>query len=481
VVLYPFVNPATELIDGTSLPTNLNVTPIATRDGSQIWKITHNGVDTHPIHFHLYDVQLLNRVTWDNIVLPPDASELGWKDTVRISPLEDTIVALRPVIPTLPFELPNSIRPQNPMTPLGSTMGFNNTDIHGNPTAAVSNQLVNFGAEYMYHCHILSHEEMDMMRPVSVALPPKPPTSLPPSIAGSGNNRRVALAWNDNSISETAFLVQKTLDGTSWTDVGTSPSPLADPNTTGTRSFTDPATYNVNTAILYKVLAQNKIGYGGEFPSMTVSSASNTAPVGNPPAAPTALTATLQAGPQVRLTFTDNAINEFRFIIERNVNGGAFVQIATAPARNNTGSVTYLDTTVAATTANTTYSYRVAAMNAVGVSAYAVSGPVLLPAPPAAPGTFTVVNGPNRAGNIRTVNLTWQDLSSNETGFTIQRATNATFTSGLYNANLAAGTTTLTQTGLTRNTQYWYRIRAYNGSFVSSWVNAATFPITTKP
>ena len=41
-------------------------------DGTQIWKLTHNGVDTHPIHFHLYDVQVLNRVTWDNIIIKPD-------------------------------------------------------------------------------------------------------------------------------------------------------------------------------------------------------------------------------------------------------------------------------------------------------------------------------------------------------------------------------------------------------------------------
>ena len=49
---------------------------------------------------------------------------------------------------------------------------FNNIDPQGNPTAAITNQLVNFGWEYVYHCHILSHEEMDMMRPVSLALPP---------------------------------------------------------------------------------------------------------------------------------------------------------------------------------------------------------------------------------------------------------------------------------------------------------------------
>ena len=57
-------------------------------------------MDTHPLHFHLYDVQVLNRVTWDNIISPPEPTELGWKDTVRVSPLEDTIVALRPIIPS---------------------------------------------------------------------------------------------------------------------------------------------------------------------------------------------------------------------------------------------------------------------------------------------------------------------------------------------------------------------------------------------
>ena len=98
VTLYPYVNPPTEIIDGTNLPKNVvtydvngnpvsdvAITPISSAsDGTQIWRITHNGVDTHPIHFHLFDVQLLNRVTWDNIIIPPEATELGWKDTVRM-------------------------------------------------------------------------------------------------------------------------------------------------------------------------------------------------------------------------------------------------------------------------------------------------------------------------------------------------------------------------------------------------------------
>ena len=55
---------------------------------------------------------------------------------------------------------------------------FNNIDPQGNPTAPIVNKLVNFGWEYVFHCHILSHEEMDMMRPVSVAIPPGKPDGL---------------------------------------------------------------------------------------------------------------------------------------------------------------------------------------------------------------------------------------------------------------------------------------------------------------
>ena len=173
------------------MPSALDVTPIASAaDGTQIWKITHNGVDTHPIHFHLYDVQILNRVTWDNIIIPPEPTELGWKDTVRISPLEDTIVAVRPIVPTLPFAVPDSHRPLNPMMPIGAKgdavglgleAGFNNTNTLGTPIAPIENVDADFDWEYVFHCHILSHEEMDMMRPVEVDVPwtvPAAPTGL---------------------------------------------------------------------------------------------------------------------------------------------------------------------------------------------------------------------------------------------------------------------------------------------------------------
>ena len=56
-----------------------------------------------------------------------------------------------------------------------------------------------------------------------------------------------------------------------------------------------------------------------------------------PSAAPTGLTATLQSGPQVGLTWTDNATNETGFVVERAVGAGAFSTLATVGPRTNYG------------------------------------------------------------------------------------------------------------------------------------------------
>ncbi len=265
MILYPYVNPASEVFDGIELPPGMEVTPIATADdGTQIWKITHNGVDTHPIHFHLYDVQLINRVGWDGIIRRPDPNELGWKDTVRVSPLEDTIVAMRPIIPKIPFGVFDSFRPLNPMMPLGSTAMFNSTDIFGNPIVPpITNQIVNFGWEYVWHCHILSHEEMDMMRPVSVNVARTLPDAPVLSLTGDPGNP-IALAWTDGTpvsysnmnlwgdpANEVGFRIERSLGAGPFEPLG---SALA--NTTG---FTDNSTV-AGTSYQYRVVAFNAAG-----------------------------------------------------------------------------------------------------------------------------------------------------------------------------------------------------------------------------
>jgi FtsP/CotA-like multicopper oxidase with cupredoxin domain len=144
-----FIDPTTETIS---------------RGQTQLWKITHNGVDTHGIHFHLVNVQVINRVGWDGAIRPIDENEYGWKDTVRMNPLEDIIVAMRAKTPTFPFQVPDSVRLINPAMPEGSTFA-SLSPLTGLATT-VTNSMTNFGHEYTWHCHILGHEENDMMRPL---------------------------------------------------------------------------------------------------------------------------------------------------------------------------------------------------------------------------------------------------------------------------------------------------------------------------
>jgi hypothetical protein len=442
----PFVYPPTEVIDATNLPKgDLNVTPIASGDdGTQIWRITHNGVDTHPVHFHLYDVQLLNRVTWDNIIIPPDASELGWKDTLRISPLEDTIVALRPIIPYLPFDLPNSVRPLNPWTPIGSQMGFNNIDANGNPTAAITNQLVNFGWEYVFHCHILSHEEMDMMRPVSVAMPPNPPDGLV-FIDGMLN-------WNDNSINETAFVVQGN-DGTGWVDLATLPQPLHQPDPTvgkGQRSlagtvFVPSATYQ------YRVVALNTIGYldGIDplipgFEEMTVQSVSEPVVYDIPPAAPV-LSVAYHAGPQIQLNWSDTA-DETSYELARSTDGLNFTVIATLGAN----VTTYTDLDVALDIA---YAYQVTAVILAGNQ---MSNVAEVTTPPNAP----IIQSAFYQDRLQAL-LTWTDTSNYEDGFAVVRIEGDITTEV---ARVVANTTTYTDATIAFDGAYVYQVYAFNAS-----------------
>ena len=166
---------------------------------TQLWKITHNGVDTHGVHFHLVNVQVVNRVGWDGAIRPPDANELGWKETVRMNPLEDIIVAMKAKVPVVPFGIPNSIRAMNPAMPVGST--FASFDPLTGAPATVTNAVVNFGHEYTWHCHILGHEENDMMRPF-VLLPITPDFNL---------DTKADIIWRNTSTGDNAVWY---MDGT---------------------------------------------------------------------------------------------------------------------------------------------------------------------------------------------------------------------------------------------------------------------------
>jgi fibronectin type 3 domain-containing protein len=358
----------------------------------------------------------------------------------------------------------------NPMMPEGSTAMFNSTDPQGVPTAPIINKLVNFGWEYVYHCHILSHEEMDMMRPVSVAMPPNKPDGL----AWSLNGNNLTLTWNDNSINETAFVVQRMAGNGPWEDRATIESPLGQPNVHQQRTFTE--TITPTTSYQYRVIALNTVGYGAEHPSMTVRSMSDPLVVAFPPAAPTNLTAALQTGPQIALTWVDNASNETGFVVERSVNGGAFQQIAAPAALTGTGNMNLVDAAVAA---GNTYRYQVAAVNAAGKSAYTniVSVTISLTPPPNAPTNLTATLQANILTGPR-ITLTFRDNATNETGFQIWRNVNG----GAYSllstrpARNGVGSVSYTDTTVAGGNTYAYYVVAIRNT--SSSAPTATVSVT---
>ena len=206
--------PFTTATIATTVPLAYIDAPIDDIDGikdgeTQIWKITHNGVDSHPVHFHLVNVQVINRVDWVGVVKPPQPNELGWKETLLMSPLEDVYVAVKAVHPVAPFGLPKSARVLDPSQSVGSQLGFTQIDqmtgqaptfqtqlVNGVmidvPTNMYSNQLTDFDNEYVWHCHILGHEENDFMRPFifhpNVVVP-----DAPGKLTVTGNR----ISWSD--------------------------------------------------------------------------------------------------------------------------------------------------------------------------------------------------------------------------------------------------------------------------------------------
>ena len=74
--------------------------------------------------------------------IPLDPAEAGWKDTIRVNPSELVVLAM-------PFR------------------AYAATD-----TAPEQGSRLSMTGRYMYHCHILEHEDHEMMRPI-VVMPPE--------------------------------------------------------------------------------------------------------------------------------------------------------------------------------------------------------------------------------------------------------------------------------------------------------------------
>jgi len=118
---------------------DMPVTENPTLDSVEIWELLNFTDDSHPIHLHLVRFQILDRRSFEpqtyyhggkiqyiGSALPPSPNEMGWKDTVQAHPGMVTRIIAK-------FE--------------------------------------GYTGRYVWHCHILEHEDNEMMRPYDVVGP----------------------------------------------------------------------------------------------------------------------------------------------------------------------------------------------------------------------------------------------------------------------------------------------------------------------
>lgn len=98
-----------------------------------------------------------------------------------------------------------------------------------------------------------------------------------------------------------------------------------------------------------------------------------------------------------------------------------------------------------------------------------VEGTGTSPTVPAAPSALTA-----SASGSGTINVSWTDNSTNETGFKLERKTGSTGTWSEIAGAIAANTTTFSNSGLTASTTYYYRVRSYNSAGNSTYSNEAS-------
>jgi titin len=268
---------------------------------------------------------------------------------------------------------------------------------------------------------------------------PTAPTNLIATVAGS---TQINLAWtaSTDNVGVTNYLIQRC--------ASPSCSNFAQIGTTGGAGTTySDTTASASTSYTYQVIATDAAN-NPSLPSNT-----STGITTGPPAAPSNLIATAASATQINLSWTNNAINQTGFKVERSPDNVTFAQIGTAGA----SATTYSDPNLVS---KTLFYYRVRATNTSGDSGYTnVSSATTLAdtTAPTAPSSLTAT-----AASSTQINLSWTASTDNVgvTGYQIQRCQGASCSTFAQIAAPAGTGTTYIDTGLAPSTSYSYEIIA---------------------
>ena len=280
-----------------------------------------------------------------------------------------------------------------------------------------------------------------------------PPGNLSVTVVSSSSLR---LQWQDNSSDETGFQIER-CQGATCTSFAALTTVAA--NTT---TFTN-TNLLANTSYRYRVYS---VGRGNKISAYSNIAGATTLAAIVSPAAPSNLIATAVSASQINLAWTDHSSNESGFIVERALlSAGPWTQVGTTSA-----NITSLAN--GGLSASTLYYYRVKAYNSGGNSAYsnlasATTQSAAVAGSPSAPAA-------NAATNVTASGFTanWSSASG-ATGYRLDVSTSSLFGSYLSGyQNLDVGNVlSRSVSGLSANTTYYYRVRAYNSSGTSGYSN----------
>ena len=182
--------------------------------------------------------------------------------------------------------------------------------------------------------------------------------------------------------------------------------------------------------------------------------------------APSGLSASAQSTSVIALSWSDNSNSEEGFTIERSSNGSTW----SSPTNVLANTTNYDDTGLSP--ANTWY-YRVRAYEAGDVSAWSNSANATTnDIVPDTPTDLTAV-----AASASQITLTWVDQAGNEDGYRVEWSADGS-TNWTPRPNLGANSTNYNHTGLSANTEYFYRVFAFNSAGDSGVSN--TYSATTN-